>query len=176
MSEVATGLELAVPVPGRFETIEADHPFTVIVDYAHTPDGLAHVLAAARELVTGEGRMWAVFGCGGDRDSSKRPMMGRVATDLADHVIVTSDNPRSEDPDSIISDVMAGVSRPSGGVLTLADRRAAIARSLAEAKEGDVVVIAGKGHETSQSVGDRVFPFDDRVVAQELLAGMDEAR
>ena len=174
--EVVAGLESAVPVPGRFETIESARPFTVVVDYAHTPDGLAQVLDAARELLAGSGRLWVVFGCGGDRDSSKRPMMGRVAAELADQVIVTSDNPRSEDPDAIISDVLAGVPRRSRGVLALADRRAAIARSLAEAEDGDVVVVAGKGHETTQTVGDRVLPFDDRVVARELLAAMDAAR
>ena len=174
--EVVAGLESAVPVPGRFEAIESAHPFTVVVDYAHTPDGLAQVLAAARELLTGSGRLWVVFGCGGDRDSSKRPMMGGVAAELADQVIVTSDNPRSEDPDAIISDILAGVPRQSRGVLALADRRAAIARSLAEAEDGDVVVVAGKGHETTQTVGDQVLPFDDRVVAQELLAAMESAR
>lgn len=174
--EVVAGLESAVPVPGRFETIESARPFTVVVDYAHTPDGLAQVLAAARELLAGSGRLWVVFGCGGDRDSRKRPMMGRVAAELADQVIVTSDNPRSEDPDAIISDVLAGVPRQSRGVLALADRRAAIARSLAEAEDGDVVVVAGKGHETTQTVGDRVIPFDDRAVARELLAAMEAAR
>ncbi len=146
--EVVAGLESAAGVPGRFEIVEPAPPFTVVVDYAHTPDGLAHVLAAARELLTGSGRLWAVFGCGGDRDPSKRPLMGRVAAELAHQMIVTSDNPRSEDPDAIISDVLAGVPRHFRGVLVLADRRAAIARSLAEAGDGDVVVVAGKGHET----------------------------
>ena len=174
--EVVAGLESAVPVPGRFETIESARPFTVVVDYAHTPDGLGQVLAAARELLTGAGRLRVVFGCGGDRDSSKRPMMGRVAAELADQVIVTSDNPRSEDPDAIIAEILAGLPRQSTGALALADRRAAIARSLAEAADGDVVVVAGKGHETTQTVGDQVIPFDDRIVARELLAAMEAAR
>lgn len=174
--EVVAGMESADPVPGRFETIESDRLFTVVVDYAHTPDGLAQVLAAARELVTGEGRLRVVFGCGGDRDSSKRPMMGQVAAESADQVIVTSDNPRSEDPEAIISDVLAGVPRHSYGIMAQPDRRAAIARSLADASDGDVVVVAGKGHETTQTVGDRVIPFDDRVVARELLAAMKDAR
>lgn len=174
--EVVAGLESAAPVPGRFETIETGRPFTVVVDYAHTPDGLAQVLATARDLVTGSGRLWVVFGCGGDRDSSKRPMMGRVAAELADHVIVTSDNPRTEDPDAIIADVLAGVPRHIQGVLTLADRAAAIARSLGEAADGDVVVVAGKGHEATQTVGDQEIPFDDRVVARELLAALEAAR
>ena len=173
--EIVAGLESAVPVPGRFEIIESDQPFTVVVDYAHTPDGLAQVLAAARELGASQAGLRVVFGCGGDRDSSKRPMMGQVAAELADQVIVTSDNPRSEDPDAIIADVLAGVPHPSSGVLTLADRRAAIARGLAEAEDGDVVVVAGKGHETTQTVGSRAIPFDDRVVARELLAAMESA-
>lgn len=174
--EVVAGLEAAAPVPGRFETIESNRPFTVVVDYAHTPDGLAQVLAAARELVAGDGRLWVVFGCGGDRDSGKRPMMGRAAAEQADQIIVTSDNPRSEDPDAIIADILAGVPRQSRGVLALVDRRAAIARSLAEADHGDVIVLAGKGHETTQTVGDQVIPFDDREVARELLAAMETAR
>lgn len=174
--EVVAGLESAVPVPGRFETIETACPFTVVVDYAHTPDGLAQVLAAARELLTGSGRLWVVFGCGGDRDSSKRPMMGRVAAESADQVIVTSDNPRSEDPDAIIADIIKGAPESSGGISTQSDRAAAIAQCLASASGGDVVVVAGKGHETTQTVGDRVIPFDDRVVARELLAAMEAAR
>lgn len=174
--KVVAGLEAAAPVPGRFETIESSRPFTVVVDYAHTPDGLAQVLAAARELLAGDGRLWVVFGCGGDRDTGKRPMMGRVAAEQADHVIVTSDNPRSEDPDAIIAEILSGVPRRSAGILTLADRGAAIARSLAEAGTGDVIVLAGKGHETTQTVGDQVIPFDDRVVARELLAAMEAAR
>ncbi|WP_419929037.1 UDP-N-acetylmuramoyl-L-alanyl-D-glutamate--2,6-diaminopimelate ligase [Candidatus Poriferisocius sp.] len=176
VSEVVAGLESAHPVPGRFETIESDRPFTVVVDYAHTPDGMAKVLAAARELVADAGRLWVVFGCGGDRDPSKRPMMGQVAVEQADQVIVTSDNPRSEDPDAIIADILTGVPRRSSGVMTMADRAAAIARSLAEADHGDVIVLAGKGHETTQTVGDQVIPFDDREVARELLATMEAAR
>ncbi|MXW60100.1 MAG: UDP-N-acetylmuramoyl-L-alanyl-D-glutamate--2,6-diaminopimelate ligase [Acidimicrobiia bacterium] len=174
--DVVAGLESAAPVPGRFETIESDRPFTVVVDYAHTPDGLAKVLGAARELVANPGRLWVVFGCGGDRDASKRPMMGRVAAEEADQVIVTSDNPRSEDPDAIIADILAGVPRRAKGIMSMADRAAAIARSLAEADQGDVIVLAGKGHETTQTVGDQVIPFDDREVARELLAAMETAR
>ncbi|MCY3631944.1 MAG: UDP-N-acetylmuramoyl-L-alanyl-D-glutamate--2,6-diaminopimelate ligase [bacterium] len=173
-SEVEAGLESAAPVPGRFETIEVDSPFTVVVDYAHTPDGLAQVLTAARELVAGSGSLRVVFGCGGDRDSGKRPMMGEVAAELADQVIVTSDNPRSEDPEAIIADVLRGVPENSGEISTQPDRRAAIAQCLNSASAGDVVVVAGKGHETTQTVGDRVIPFDDRVVARELLAAMED--
>ena len=176
VSEVVAGVESADPVPGRFETIPSSHPFTVVVDYAHTPDGLAQVLAAARELVADRSRLRVVFGCGGDRDSAKRPMMGEVAAELADQVIVTSDNPRSEEPEAIIAEILTGVPHDCGGVLALADRTAAIARSLAEAQEGDVIVVAGKGHETTQTVGDQVVPFDDRVVVRELLATMEATR
>ncbi|WP_419917573.1 UDP-N-acetylmuramoyl-L-alanyl-D-glutamate--2,6-diaminopimelate ligase [Candidatus Poriferisocius sp.] len=173
--EVVAGLESAVPVPGRFEVIGSNRPFTVVVDYAHTPDGLAQVLAAARELVTGSGCLRVVFGCGGDRDAGKRPMMGRAAARLADQVIVTSDNPRFEDPETIIHNVLSGVSETGGvgerggALVALVDRRAAIARGLAEASEGDVVVVAGKGHETVQVVEDREIPFDDRAVIREIL-------
>ncbi len=175
-SEVVVGLESAAPVPGRFETIESDSPFTVVVDYAHTPDGLAQVLTAARELVAGSGCLRVVFGCGGDRDSGKRPMMGKVAAELADQVIVTSDNPRTEDPESIIAGILSGVPQDSGGVSTQPDRASAIAQCVNDASDGDVVVVAGKGHETTQVVGDRVIPFDDRVVAREALAARGSTR
>lgn len=168
--EVVAGLESAAPVPGRFEVVESDRSFTVVVDYAHTPDGLVQALVAARELVAGSGCLRIVFGCGGDRDPGKRPLMGRAAATLADHVMVTSDNPRSEDPEAIIADILSGVHKNSVGISTQPDRRAAIAQCLANASDGDVVVVAGKGHETTQEIGDQVVPFDDRVVAQELLA------
>ncbi|MDE0116793.1 MAG: UDP-N-acetylmuramoyl-L-alanyl-D-glutamate--2,6-diaminopimelate ligase [bacterium] len=175
-SEVVAGLESAAPVPGRFETIGAGSPFTVVVDYAHTPDGLAQVLVAARELVAGAGCLRLVFGCGGDRDPQKRPMMGGVAAELADQVIVTSDNPRSEEPEAIIADILGGVPEDSDGISVQPDRRAAIAQCLANASDGDVVLVAGKGHETTQAVGHRLIPFDDRVVARELLASRGPAR
>ena len=175
-AEVVAGLESAAPVPGRFEVIKADSPFTVVVDYAHTPDGVAQVLAAARELVAGSGCLRVVFGCGGDRDSAKRPMMGKVAAELADQVIVTSDNPRSEDPEAIIAGILSGVPEDSGGVSTQPDRASAIAQCLDSASDGDVVVVAGKGHEPTQVVGDQVIPFDDRVVARELLAARGATR
>ena len=175
-SEVVAGLESAAPVPGRLETVEADGPLTVVVDYAHTPDGLAQVLAAARELVASSGSLRVVFGCGGDRDPGKRPMMGRVAAELADQAIVTSDNPRSEDPEAIISEILGGLPEHSDGISSEPDRRAAIAQCLANASDGDVVVVAGKGHETTQTVGDRAVPFDDRVVIRELLTAMGDSR
>ncbi len=173
--KVVAGLEAATPVPGRFEVIESNHPFTVVVDFAHTPDGLAQVLTAARELVSGAGRLRVVFGCGGERDTGKRPMMGRAAAELADHTIITSDNPRSEDPEAIIAGILAGIPSQAGRFSTQPDRREAIAQALAHIAAGDVVVVAGKGHETTQTVGDRVIPFDDRVVIREILDEREQA-
>jgi len=168
---IARGLASAAPVPGRFELVDAGQPFSVVVDYAHTPDGLDQVLKAARELAA-DHQVLVVFGCGGDRDATKRPAMGEVAARLADVAVITSDNPRSEDPGAIISAVKRGVPGTAGArVLVEPDRRAAIGLALAEAHRGDVVVIAGKGHETTQTIGDRAVAFDDRVVARELLGG-----
>ena len=161
---VATGVERLGGVPGRFETIDEGQPFSVIVDYAHTPDSLANVLRTARELTTG--RLICVFGCGGDRDRGKRPEMGRIAAELSDVPIVTSDNPRSEEPLAIIDEILAGMG-PEPNVEP--DRRAAIAKAVGLAGEGDVVVIAGKGHEQGQEFADRKLPFDDREVAREAL-------
>ncbi|MEW6547383.1 MAG: UDP-N-acetylmuramoyl-L-alanyl-D-glutamate--2,6-diaminopimelate ligase [Bacillota bacterium] len=159
----------APQVPGRFERIKEARDFSVIVDYAHTPDGLRNVLETAREIT--QGRVIAVFGCGGDRDRGKRPIMGRIARELADLTVITSDNPRSEDPRAIIREIEEGVRAPGYQYLVEPDRRRAIALALAEAKPGDLVLIAGKGHETYQIIGDRTLPFDDRQVARELLAG-----
>ncbi|HEX7246186.1 MAG TPA: UDP-N-acetylmuramoyl-L-alanyl-D-glutamate--2,6-diaminopimelate ligase [Solirubrobacterales bacterium] len=163
----AEGLARAERVPGRFEPIDEGQGFAVLVDYAHTPDSLANVLAAARAL--GEGRLIAVFGAGGDRDRDKRPKMGRAAADAADLLYVTSDNPRSEDPEAILAEVRSGIDRDVG-VAAIVDRREAISRALAEARPGDVVVIAGKGHEQGQEFEDgRKIPFDDREVARAEL-------
>ena len=163
---IAEGVAGMAAVPGRFEAIDEGQSFAVVVDYAHTPDSLATVLRAARDL--GEGRIIVVFGAGGDRDRGKRPVMGRVAADNADVVIVTSDNPRSEDPLAIIQDVLQG----SGVDVEIdPDRRSAIERAVSLAAEGDVVVVAGKGHEQGQDVGGVVTPFDDREVAREALRG-----
>ena len=164
---IVTGLRDAPPVPGRWEHVDAGQPFTVVVDYAHTPDGLTRVLRAARDAVVGH-RVLVVFGCGGDRDRSKRPLMAAAATRLADVAVLTSDNPRSEDPLAIIADAASGAA--AGAELRVEpDREAAIAVALAEARPGDIVVIAGKGHETGQAIGDRVVPFDDREVARRLI-------
>ncbi len=167
---VARGVGRLRAVPGRFEKVEAGQPFGVVVDYAHTPDALDHVLQVAREFT--RGRVIVVFGCGGDRDRGKRPLMGGVTSRLADVTIVTSDNPRSEDPLAIIEEIEAGIKKVSPGAhqhATIPDRREAISAALAQARDGDLVVIAGKGHETSQILRDRTIPFDDRVVAREAL-------
>jgi UDP-N-acetylmuramoyl-L-alanyl-D-glutamate--2,6-diaminopimelate ligase len=162
-------LERGVRVPGRFEPVDAGQDFAVLVDYAHTPDSLENVLLAARELVGDGARVICVFGAGGDRDRGKRPLMGEIATRLADLTIVTSDNPRSEDPAAIIAAIMAGVGSDHE-VRTLADRRAAIAAAIAAGAPGDVVVIAGKGHEQGQELaGGHKIPFDDVTVAREAL-------
>ena len=166
---VASGLAAAGAVPGRFEPVDAGQPFTVVVDFAHTPESLFSVLGAARE-VAGAGRVIVAFGCGGDRDPAKRPAMGEAAARLADVVVVTSDNPRTEDPTAIIDEVIAGIPSPlTARARTEVDRRSAIALALSEAAPGDVVVVAGKGHETTQTFADGTVDFDDRAVARELL-------
>jgi UDP-N-acetylmuramoyl-L-alanyl-D-glutamate--2,6-diaminopimelate ligase len=168
-SVVVAGLAAAPPVPGRFEAVDEGQPFTVLVDYAHTPDGIREALDAAREAAAGH-RVLVVFGCGGERDAQKRPDMGAAAAAGADVVVVTSDNPRREDPAAIMEQVLAGV--PAGArtrVHPEIDRRAAIRLAVRAARPGDVLVIAGKGHETTQTVGEEVRPFDDRVVAAEAL-------
>jgi UDP-N-acetylmuramoyl-L-alanyl-D-glutamate--2,6-diaminopimelate ligase len=161
---IEQGIAEAPSVPGRFETVDEGQRFTVVVDYAHTPDSLANVLRTARELTAGQ--LICVFGCGGDRDRGKRPEMGRIASELADIAVVTSDNPRSEDPHAIIDEILAGVSED---VQVEPDRRAAIAKAIEQAGDRDVVVIAGKGHEQGQEFADRKVPFDDREVARDAL-------
>jgi UDP-N-acetylmuramoyl-L-alanyl-D-glutamate--2,6-diaminopimelate ligase len=166
---IAAGLAAAPAVPGRMEPVDAGQPFALLVDYAHTPDGLREALRAVRAAV-GEGRVIAVFGCGGDRDREKRPEMGAVVAELADVAVVTSDNPRSEDPLAIIDATVAGVPEHyRDRVVIEPDRRRAIAAAIRNARHGDVVLVAGKGHETTQTIGDTVVPFDDRAVARQLL-------
>jgi len=166
---ISGGLEALDAVPGRFEPVDEGQDFLVVVDYAHTPDAVANVLAAARELT--DGRVIAVFGCGGDRDRAKRPEMGRAAARLADVVFATSDNPRSEEPGAILQEIEQGLAGapPPEGYRIIADRAEAIAEAIEAARTGDVVVIAGKGHETGQDVGGTVLPFDDRLVAADIL-------
>ncbi len=163
-ADMAGVLARVVGAPGRMEAVPNERGFSVFVDYAHTDDALQHVLSTVRELT--RGRVITVFGCGGDRDRTKRPAMGRVAVDLADLVVVTSDNPRSEDPEAILDEILAGCGTRDT-VERVADRRAAIRRALEQARPGDVVVIAGKGHENFQECGSRTVPFDDRQVVRE---------
>jgi UDP-N-acetylmuramoyl-L-alanyl-D-glutamate--2,6-diaminopimelate ligase len=166
----ADTLAVAQRVPGRFEPVDEGQEFAVLVDYAHTPDSLENVLRAARRLTVG--RLIAVFGAGGDRDREKRPLMGRAGAELADLAIVTSDNPRSEDPEAIIGEILAGTGNGAtvAEVAVEPDRRAAIALALGQARPGDSVVIAGKGHEQGQELENgRRIPFDDREVAREEL-------
>ncbi|HEY0564845.1 MAG TPA: cyanophycin synthetase, partial [Terriglobales bacterium] len=160
LEQIASAVEHLPGVPGRFERVDCGQPFTVAVDYAHTDDALTNVLSIARELV-GQHRVITVFGCGGDRDKTKRPKMGRAAGHASDFVVVTSDNPRSEDPQAIISDVLPGLIATGAKHTVEADRRKAIQIAIAEAQPGDIVVIAGKGHEKTQTTREGVFPFDD---------------
>ena len=161
---IARGLEAVRGVPGRFESVVEGQPFEVIVDYSHKPEALESVLRTARDLAAG--RVICVFGCGGDRDRGKRPLMGRIASELADLAIVTSDNPRTEDSQAIIDEILAGI---DGDVEVEPDRAAAIERGISAAEGGDVVLIAGKGHEQGQEFADRTIPFDDREVARDVL-------
>src|SRR4051794_663358 len=163
---IERALPHAASVPGRFQPVDEGQGFAVLVDYAHTPDSLENVLRASREL--SRGRVIVVFGAGGDRDRGKRPQMGAIAARVADEVVVTSDNPRSEDPDAIVAEIVAGIERDD--VRVEVDRRAAIEQAIGLAADGDVVVIAGKGHEQGQEfAGGRKIPFDDATVAREAL-------
>jgi UDP-N-acetylmuramoyl-L-alanyl-D-glutamate--2,6-diaminopimelate ligase len=171
IADVQEGLGTLKPVPGRFEPVPAPgKEFHVLVDYAHTPDGLENVLLSARAL--NPSRVIVVFGCGGDRDRMKRPKMGRIAADLADVVLITSDNPRTENPDFIVSEIATGIEgvEADARIQIVVDRREAIRTAICDlARPGDLIVIAGKGHETYQIVGNQTFPFDDRLVAAEVL-------
>ena len=172
---IAKGVGALARVPGRFERVDCKQPFTVVVDYAHTDDALRNLTALAREFVqqAGQrGRVITVFGCGGDRDRAKRPLMGEAAGSLSDLAVLTSDNPRGEDPQLIMNDAVAGLQRAGKPYWAELDREAAIRKALEEAREGDVVVLAGKGHETYQILKDRTIPLDDREVARKVLRDM----
>ena len=162
--DIQQGLNQLQTIPGRLEPVLSPHGFTVFVDYAHTPDAIQQVLRSLRPLTTG--RIFTVFGCGGDRDPGKRPEMGRAAANGSDHIYVTSDNPRSEDPDQIIQDILPGV---SGTYTVEIDRAKAITKAIRDAKEGDIVLIAGKGHETTQTTNGEIIEFDDRKIARAAL-------
>ena len=168
---IVAGLASATPPPGRMEVVTPGPPFAVLVDFAHTPAGLEAALASARRMA-GSGRVVCMFGAGGDRDPEKRPMMGEVAGRLADVVVLTSDNPRSEDPQEIIAQVRAGIG-PGADLVIELDRSTAIARTVGLGRTGDVIVLAGKGHETTQELDGSVVPFDDRVEARRALATLD---
>ncbi len=166
---IARGIADLKAVPGRFERIDEGQPFVVVVDYAHTDDALRNVIAVARGL--NPKRVITLFGCGGDRDRAKRPLMGQAAAEASDFVVLTSDNPRSEDPLAIMNDALVGIRRKDVPHLIEPDRAIAIDRALKQAREGDIVILAGKGHEPYQVLKDKTIPFDDRTVARELLRG-----
>jgi len=173
LERILEGLASLQRVPGRLERVECGQPFTVVVDYAHTPDALERVLRTVRDLAAG--RLIVLFGCGGDRDRGKRPLMGVAAARLADQLFLTSDNPRSEAPEAILEEIATGVRRVPGAmtrVTVLVDRREAIEAALQKAQPGDFVLLAGKGHETIQIIGERKVPFDDREVARAVLKGL----
>ncbi|MFC5651688.1 UDP-N-acetylmuramoyl-L-alanyl-D-glutamate--2,6-diaminopimelate ligase [Paenibacillus solisilvae] len=173
LDRIKQSLEALPGVPGRVEAVKAGQQFAVIVDYAHTPDGLENVLKAVKEFAAG--RIICVFGCGGDRDRTKRPIMGKIAAHYADYAIVTSDNPRTEDPELILQDIEAGLTEDGvdkSRYELLADRHAAIQKAVEMASPDDVVLIAGKGHETYQLIGGQTFDFDDREVAKEAIRGI----
>ncbi len=166
---IARGIAGLQAVPGRFERVDEGQPFVVVVDYAHTDDALRNAIAVARGL--NPKRVVTLFGCGGDRDRAKRPLMGQAAAEASDFVVLTSDNPRSEDPLTIMNDALVGIRRTDVAHVVEPDREAAIRRALKEAREGDIVILAGKGHETYQVLKDKTIDFDDRTVAREVLKG-----
>jgi UDP-N-acetylmuramoyl-L-alanyl-D-glutamate--2,6-diaminopimelate ligase len=166
LKTIKNGIEKVKRIPGRLETIKIDHKRTVIIDYSHTPDSLQKSLKVLRELTLTT--LWVVFGCGGDRDSAKRPIMGKIAEDFADHIVITSDNPRSESPESIVDMIMQGISNSENIHIEL-NRYNAIKYALDHSKPGDTILIAGKGHEDYQEIKGKKYPFDDRKVVEELL-------
>jgi len=172
LPSIVRGIAACRAVPGRFERIDCGQPFLVAVDYAHTDDALRNAIQVARELTEGRGRVITLFGCGGDRDRTKRPLMGMAAAELSDFVVLTSDNPRSEDPLDIMNDAMVGVRRFDTPHAAEPDRAKAIRRAIGEARPSDVVLLAGKGHETYQVLKDRTIAFDDRETARETLRSL----
>jgi len=168
---VKAGLE-RVSVPARVETVKTDRDFTVIIDYAHTPDSLENILTTVKDFT--KGRLISVFGCGGDRDRAKRPAMGRISGRIADFTIITSDNPRTEEPLAIVRDIEEGIKDTEGKYTTIVDRREAIKYALSNAQPGDVIVLAGKGHETYQTFKDKTIHFDEREVVREILKELDK--
>jgi UDP-N-acetylmuramoyl-L-alanyl-D-glutamate--2,6-diaminopimelate ligase len=177
LDQVAQGASSLDFVPGRFQSVDCGQDFAVVVDYAHTDDALRNIIAVAREFVSQRGgRVITMFGCGGDRDRTKRPLMGRAAGDGSDLVVLTSDNPRGEDPMAIIDQVLPGLSEAAVPVIVEPDRRHAIELAIAQARPGDLVLLAGKGHEKTQTIGDRVIPFDDVAIAGHVLRGRERSQ
>jgi UDP-N-acetylmuramoyl-L-alanyl-D-glutamate--2,6-diaminopimelate ligase len=174
LEAIRLGVEALAGVPGRMERVEAGQPFTVIVDYAHTPDALQNLLDTLRQLP--HRRLITVFGCGGDRDRTKRPLMGEVASKMSDFAIATSDNPRSEDPLKILEEIEPGLKQGPAAYALIPDRREAIGQAISMCEKGDIVAVAGKGHEDYQIIGARVNPFDDRVVARECILGHSDTQ
>jgi UDP-N-acetylmuramoyl-L-alanyl-D-glutamate--2,6-diaminopimelate ligase len=164
---IAHGIASLELIPGRLERVDAGQSFLALVDYAHTPDALDHAVRTCRELTNG--RVLVVFGCGGDRDKAKRPLMGEASSRVADLTIITSDNPRSEDPEAIVAEIEPGAKRGGGAFVAIVDREAAIREAISQARDGDVVLVAGKGHEQGQQFADRTIPFDDREVVRRAL-------
>jgi UDP-N-acetylmuramoyl-L-alanyl-D-glutamate--2,6-diaminopimelate ligase len=170
MATITRGIEQCRSVPGRFERVDLGQPFLVVVDYAHTDDALKNLIGVARALKPG--RVITLFGCGGDRDRAKRPLMAMAAAEASDLVVLTSDNPRSEDPLDIINDALVGLNRFDTPHIIEPDRETALRRAIREAQPGDIVLIAGKGHEPYQVLKDRTIDFDDRQVARQVLRGL----
>ena len=176
LDQIQTGISTLSWVPGRFQTVDAGQDFTVVVDYAHTDDALRNLTALAREFVTATGgRVITLFGCGGDRDKTKRPLMGRAAGEGSDFVVLTSDNPRSEDPEAILRDVLPGLEATGTRCITEVDRSRAIRLALEAAHPGDIVLIAGKGHEKTQTLKHEIIPFDDAEIAANILRELKQA-
>ncbi len=170
LEEIRSGLEALVSVPGRVEMLDTRTPYRVILDYSHSPDALSNILRTVREFC--RGRLILVFGCGGERDKGKRPIMGRIAGELADYSILTSDNPRHENPMVILSSIEEGIAQTGAKHEVIENRREAIRQAMEMAVGGDIIVLAGKGHETYQDIGGVKRPFDEKVVVDELLKEM----
>jgi UDP-N-acetylmuramoyl-L-alanyl-D-glutamate--2,6-diaminopimelate ligase len=175
--EISAGISSLSCVPGRFQTVDVGQDFTVVVDYAHTDDALRNLTALAREFVTATGgKVITLFGCGGDRDRTKRPLMGRAAGEGSDLVVLTSDNPRSETPEAILRDALPGLEATGARYITEVDRARAIRLALDAAQPGDIVLVAGKGHEKTQTLNHETIPFDDAEIAASILRELKQAR
>jgi UDP-N-acetylmuramoyl-L-alanyl-D-glutamate--2,6-diaminopimelate ligase len=170
ITAIEKGLVLAKPIKGRIEVVHVPTPYTVIIDYAHTPDGLINIINAVRGFA--RGRVITLFGCGGNRDKTKRPIMGKIAQELSDFVVVSSDNPRFEDPDEIIEDIVKGMKNDN--YVKITDRRDAIRYAMEIAEENDIIILAGKGHETYQIIGDTKFDCDEKEIIKEILSNRND--